>query len=151
MPGPNTDSSEVIATYVYDMVSAAKSDLGLQDVWYGDQELLPHTPAACVIPGNKRREFAGASYRTMNTFETYVLIYYGKIQDIQANLHASTAIADSVETLVHSDLTLGGNVISVICTQDEPGMVTKSGVLMVGARLTFESQSKTTFPQQVVS
>lgn len=127
-----------------------KANLGLVDVWYGDQDLLPHTPAACVAPGNKQRQFQGATFRTLNTFETYILVYYGKIQDVQANLHSVTLLADNIETLVHSDLLLGGNVFSVLCTQNEPGMISKAGALLMGARMTFESQSKTTLPQQVV-
>lgn len=152
MPGPNTDSSDVIATYIYNKLNnpTNKTALGAQDVWYGDQELLPHTPAICVNPGTKKREFQGATYRTLNTIETYVMVYFGKYQDVQTNLHGATQMADAIETLVHSDLLLGGNVIAVLCVQDEPGMVNKAGVWMLGARLTFESMTKTTFPQQVV-
>jgi hypothetical protein len=150
MPQLNTDSADVIATYIYDMLEANTSALVIQDVWYGDQELLPRTPAVCVNPGTKKRQFQGATFRTLNDIETYVLVYFGKIQDVQANLHGATQLADSIETLVHSDLTLGGNVIAVLCTQNEPGMINKAGVWMMGARLTFQSMTKTTFPPQVV-
>jgi hypothetical protein len=132
------------------MLEANTSALVIQDVWYGDQELLPRTPAVCVNPGTKKRQFQGATFRTLNDIETYVLVYFGKIQDVQANLHGATQLADSIETLVHSDLTLGGNVIAVLCTQNEPGMINKAGVWMMGARLTFQSMTKTTFPPQVV-
>lgn len=150
-PGPNTDSAEVIANYIYTklLVPANMTALGVNAVWYGDQTLLPTTPALCVSPGTKKREFQGASYRTLNTIETYVWVYFGKIQDIQANLHGATTLADAIETLIHSDLTLGGNVVAVLCTQSEPGMINKGGVWVMGARLTFESVSKTTFPAQV--
>jgi hypothetical protein len=147
-----TDSADVIATYIFNMLNASanKTALAVQDVWYGDQELLPRTPAVCVNPGTKKRQFSGATFRTQNDIETYVLVYFGKIQDVQANLHGATQLADSIETLVHSDLKLGGNVIAVLCTQNEPGMINKAGVWMMGARLTFQSMTKTTFPPQVV-
>ena len=147
-----TDSSEVIATYVFNKLNdpTNKSNLGIADVWYNDQTLLPHTPAVCVAPGNKRRQFSGATFRTQNTIETYVWVYYGKIQDIQANTHAAVSLAESIELLVHGDLKLGGNVIAVLCTQFEPGIAMKNGDLMVAVRMTFESMSKTTLPQQVV-
>jgi hypothetical protein len=149
---PNTDSSEVVANYVYQKLQdpTNMSNLGYTDVWYGDQELLPHTPALCVSPGTKKREFQGASYRTLNSIETYIVVYYGKIQDVQVNLHAAQTMADALETLIHSDLTLGGLVIATLCTQNEPGYLRKGTDLMQGNRLTFESMSKTTFPQQVV-
>jgi hypothetical protein len=146
----NTDRAEVVANYIFTMMQDNATALGVEDVWYGDQTLLPKTPAICVSPGDKKRIFQGSSYRTLNTFETYVMVYWGQIQDIQANLHSCTNLADDIETLVHSDLTLGGNVFSVICMQNQPGIANKQGALLVGARLTFESMSKTTFPTQVV-
>jgi|ERR1700760_2459850 len=147
-----TDSAEAVANYIYLKLldPTNMTNLGLKAAWYGDQSLLPTTPAVCVAPGNKKREFQGATFRTLNEIETYVWVYYGKIQDVQQNLHSATTLADNIETLVHSDLTLGGNVISVLCTTNEPGMINKSGVWMMGARLTFLSTSKTTLPQQVV-
>jgi hypothetical protein len=147
-----TDSSDVIATYIYDMLNdpTNKTNLGIVDTWYGDQELMPHTPSVCINPGTKQREFQGASFRTLNSIETYVMVYFGKIQDVQANVHGATQMGDAIETLVHSDLKLGGNVIAVLCTQNEPGMINKAGVWMMGARLTFTSTTKTTFPPQVV-
>lgn len=147
-----TDSSEVIATYIYNKLNDPTNKTAMQviDVWYGDQTILPRTPAICVAPGNKRRQFQGATFRTLNNIETYVWVYYGKLQDVQQNLHGVMTITDAIELLVHSDLKLGGNVVAVLCTQSEPGIAQKSGDLMMAARLTFESMSKTTLPQQVV-
>lgn len=147
---PNTDSSEAVANYIYTKLNdpTNKTNLGVSSTWYGDQTLVPDTPAVCVAPGPKKREFQGATFRTLNTFETYVWVYFAKIQDIQQNLHGATQLADDIETLIHGDLTLGGNVIAVICTQNEPGVINKGGVWVMGARLTFESMSKTTLPQQ---
>jgi hypothetical protein len=147
-----TDQNEVVANYIYTMLneSANKTALGVVDTWYGDQTLLPHTPALCVAPGNKQRTFQGVPLRIQSTFETYVMVYFAIIQDIQQNLHGATTLADSVELLIHSDIRLGGNVVSCLCVQNEPGMITKSGNLVIGARLTFQSISKTNLPQQVV-
>jgi len=79
-------------------------------------------------------------------FETYVYVYYGKIQDVQVNLHAAQALADAIEPVVHADVTLGGLVIGTLCTQNEPGVINKMGSLLMGNRMTFESFSKTRLP-----
>jgi hypothetical protein len=152
MPIALTDSAEVVANYILTKFQdpTVKASLGLQDVWYGDQDLMPHTPALCVTPGVTKREFRGATFRTLNTIETYVLVYWGKITDIQQNLHNAQHLADQVVFTVHSDLKLGGLVTAVLCTESDPGLINKAGVWMMGARLTFESISTTTFPQQVV-
>jgi|tagenome__1003787_1003787.scaffolds.fasta_scaffold20867481_2 hypothetical protein len=149
---PLTDSSEIIANYIYLKLRdpTNMSNLGVASVWYGDQDILPTTPALCVSPGTKERQFSGATFRTENMLETYVLVYCAKITDIQQNLHQAIALADAIETLVHSDLKLGGNTIATLCRRSEPGVINKQGVWVMGARLTFESLTKTTLPQQVV-
>jgi hypothetical protein len=146
---PLTDSSEVIATYVTDLLIANKAGFPtpVEDVWYGDQILLPHTPALCVMPGVKTREYQGASLRTLNTIETLVFVYFDKLIDVQENLHGCSALADAVELMIQtnngSDNTLGGIVTSVLCQQNEPGTTVKQGALMMAARLSFRSTSKT--------
>lgn len=83
---------------------------------------------------------------TQNIFETYVYVYFGKVQDVQVNLHAAQALADAIEPVVQADITLGGIVTWTLCTQNEPGMINKMGSLMMGNRMTFESRSKTRLP-----
>lgn len=145
MTYPLTRSEEVVASYILGLLQNAPVDLGIQQVFYGDQTLLPKTPAVCVAPGNKTRSWSGATLRTENMFETYVFVYYGKIQDVQLNTHAAQTLADAVEDLVMADIKLGGIVIWTLCTQNEPGMISKQGSLMIGNRLTFQSMSKTPF------
>lgn len=115
-------------------------------MYYGDQTILDKTPAVCVSPGNKQRGWEGASLGTRNVIETYVYVYYGKIQDVQTNLHAAQTLADAIEPVVHADVTLGGLVIGTLCTQNEPGVINKMGSLLMGNRMTFESFSKTRLP-----
>jgi|SRR5215469_1060307 len=143
---PLTASAETVATAIMNAIRTQMVALGVQQVYYGDQTQLPQTPAVCVSPGNKTREFQGASLRTMNTFETYVFVYFGKVQDVQQNLHAAQTLADAIEPVVQADMTLGGLVIWTLCTQNEPGMINRMGGLMMGNRMTFQSVSKTQLP-----
>ena len=141
-----TASAEVVANAIFNVIQAQKVALGVAVMYYGDQTQLDKTPAVCVSPGNKQRGWEGASLATRNTFETYVYVYYGKIQDVQVNLHAAQTLADAIEPVVQTDITLGGLVIATLCTQNEPGMINKMGSLMMGNRMTFESFSKTRLP-----
>jgi|SRR5246127_4956399 len=141
-----TASSEVVANAIKAKIDAQMGALGIAATFYGDQTQVPKTPTVCITPGNKRREYQGASLMTLNTFETYVFVYFCKIQDIQQNLHGAQTLADAIEPIVQADLTLGGIVIGTLCTQNEPGMVNKMGSLMMGNRMTFESFSKTRLP-----
>ena len=141
-----TSSEEVVANAIFTIITANLGPLGAAVSFYGDQDLLPKTPAICIAPGPKTREFQGASLTTLNTFETFVFVYYGKIQDVQVNWHGAQALADAIEPVVQTDMTLGGIVTSTLCTLNEPGMINKSGSLMMGNRLTFQSQNKTRLP-----
>lgn len=142
----NTASAEVVATAIYNIIHAQMSPLGIAVMYYGDQTQIPATPAVCVSPGNKKRDWEGASLATRNEFETYVYVYYGKLQDAQVNLHAAQTLADAIEPVVQADVTLGGIVIGTLCTQNEPGVINKQGSLLMGNRMTFESFSKTRLP-----
>jgi hypothetical protein len=143
---PLTASAEVVAKAIFDIITADKTPLGIVDTFYGDQSILPHTPSVCVSPGTKARDFQGATLVTANIFETYVYVYFGKVQDVQNNLHGAQTLADAIEPVVHADMTLGGIVISTLCTQNEPGLINKQGSLMMGNRLTFQSMSRTRLP-----
>jgi hypothetical protein len=143
---PLTSSAEVVATAIFSIIQAQVIPLGVNVMYYGDQTILDKTPAVCVSPGNKTREWEGASLGTRNVFETYVYVYYGKIQDVQVNLHAAQTLADAIEPVVHANITLGGIVIGTLCTQNEPGVINKMGSLLMGNRMTFESFSKTRLP-----
>lgn len=142
----NTASSEVVANTILQIIQAQMGPLEIAVCYYGDQTILDKTPAVCVSPGNKTREWQGASFTTMNHFETYVYVYYGKIQDAQVNLHSAQTLADAIEPVVQQDVTLGGIVIGTLCVQNEPGMINKQGSLMMGNRMTFQSFSKTRLP-----
>lgn len=150
MTGPLTDQVETVATYILSSIqgNAANFPTPVLSTFYGDQDLLPKTPAICVVPSTKTREFQGASFRTLNVFEIMVLIYFDKIQDVQANLHGCAILSDAVETWIHGDLTLGGNVTSTLCTQSELGLTTRQGALMMTARQMYRVQSKTMLPTQ---
>lgn len=141
-----TASADVVATAILAAIDAQKVSLGIVDTFYGDQAILPHTPAVCVSPGTKGREFQGATLMTQNIIETYVYVYFGKVADVQQNVHGAQQLADAIEPVVQADITLGGIVISTLCTQNEPGLINKMGSLMMGNRLTFQSMSRTRLP-----
>jgi len=142
-----TDDNEVVASYIFNLIKTNASALGLKTVLYGDHDLIPHTPAVCVVPGPESTIYNGVGGRpVMITFETYALVIYNKLQDIQANLHSCGTLATQVKRLVHTDPMLGippnQLVIDCMCTDNEPGIVIKGGQLSPANRLTFSSRSK---------
>lgn len=146
-----TDSVDVITQYVIDKLRANASLLktstniavDAQDIYYGDQEKFPRTPSVCVDPGNRQRTLQGVSFRTDNAFTIYILVYHARIQDNQITRKEAQQISEAIETLLHQDPQLGGNVVHSFCSLNESGYVYRTGTMYRTNRITFEPYSKT--------
>lgn len=145
---PPTDSVYVYTNYVFDLLTERKAELGLIDVWFGDEASakLPHTPAATVEGAPKSREYNGAPRRTMNTMDLYVMVYHDKITDVQENARKAMRRAEAVEAVLHEDCQLNGLVIDSLVVSNEPGTADRGGNLMSASRLTFRARSQTQLP-----
>lgn len=148
-----TDSVDVVTQYIIDKIKAAciandivtstNVALAADDVYYGDQEKFPRTPSVCVDPGNRQRALQGVSYRTDNNFTIYILVYHAMLQDNQVTRKEVQQLAEAIETLLHADPTLGGNVIHSFCSLNESGYVYRNSTMYRTNRMTFEPYSKT--------
>jgi len=146
-----TDSVDVVAQYVIDKLKANASLLkatsgvttDAADIYYGDQEKFPRTPSICVDPGNRRRDLQGVSYRTDNNFVLYIYVYHARVQDNQLTRKEAQQISEAIETLLHQDPQLGGNVIHSFCSLNESGYVYRQNTMYRTNRVTFEPYSKT--------
>jgi hypothetical protein len=96
----------VITDTIINLLTVNQDSLGLQGVFLGDQNLIPKTPTVCVIPGNKQREFGGAPLRTNVDFVVWLMVYQEKLQDTQQNLRESMSLAESIEALLHVDISM---------------------------------------------
>lgn len=146
-----TDSVDTITQYVIDKLitnaallkSTSGVVVGSDDIYYGDQEKFPRTPSICVDPGNRRRDLQGVSYRTDNNFTLYIYVYHAKVQDNQLTRKEAQQISEAIETLLHQDPQLGGNVIHGFCSLNESGYVYRQNTMYRTNRITFEPYSKT--------
>jgi len=118
-------------------------DLGLQDVWYGDQELVPRMPAVTVEPTGVQSTLAGLPFMLENQLNVVVTVYFGAIQDIQKTQRDSISYAQDVVAALHADKTMGGNIIHGYCTQVEHGVALKTGAMIYASRITWTGLTKT--------
>jgi hypothetical protein len=140
-----TKNSE-LADYVVTLLTTNKTVLGLQDVYYGDQDLLPRSPAVCVEPNSKKQELNGAPRRVRIELSVYVIIYVGAIATNQANRHASDELSEAVEAVLHADSQCGDRVIHSMVTENASGWSTKGGTPIRASRLNFEALSQAQLP-----
>jgi hypothetical protein len=141
-----TDSLVEFATYIKMILDDAKPQLGVVDVFYGDQRKIPRTPTVCVEPGGKDREYAGAPRAVMNTLELVILVYHMRIADVQSVREEVDTIAEDVEAFLHNDKTVNGLAIDSLVTSMDSGYAVRANTLFRTTRLTFQMRSKTYLP-----
>lgn len=144
-----TDSVVEVTQYMYNLISSAKADLGLSDVFWGDQTRLPRYPVACVVAGNKTRELNGLPRKTDVQIECYVVLYHGEVQSPQTNDQEASTLAEAVESLLHQDAQMGGKAIHSMVSEVDPGWANRANTLVRATRLTFQVQSQTMLPFNV--
>lgn len=120
-----------------DKIEDHRVALGVEAVFYGDQNRVAVTPTIAVDPGSKSRVLNGAPRRTMTTFEVFVMIYHARVQDTQVTRKEADALAEAIEDLIHQDRTLGGGLIHCMVDKVESGYSFRSGTMYRSSRLTF--------------
>ena len=127
--------------YVEALLETNKASLGLQDVWMGDQTLLPRTPAACVLPATVNTDYAGAGAgRYMQSvIDVSVLVYHAKIQDTQENELEVVHAAELIASKLSEDATAGGLVLNSLVRSVEPGYVRRKSSWYRSTRVTWQA------------
>jgi hypothetical protein len=141
-----TDRMVDTAKYVQHKLDDAKAQLGLEAVYYGDQDKIPVTPAVCVEPGTKRRTLDGVPRATLVTMDVILLVYLQKIGPMQIAREEADVVAEDVEAFLHGDPQLNGLAIHSLATSVEYGYAARDSSIMRTARITFEATSKVHLP-----
>jgi len=137
-----------VCDYQFDKMVENKANLVLADVFYGDQNLIPVTPVVCIEPQIKTNTLdeSAAARKISIEFRLFFLVYFAFIQSPQDNRRGADALAEAIETIVHTDRTLGGLVIHGYCTDVESGYTTKSNSLIRSNRITYVAKSQIILP-----
>jgi len=144
-----TGSLKAIADYYFTLMTDNMSGLGLQAVYYGDQDNVPVSPVVCVEPDTKSRTLARIGRGTDVEFSLFLLLYGSSIRDPQANRSDIDALAEAVESLVHQNERLGGLAVTSLVSRVESGYATKANAIMRASRLTVEVHSQERLPTEI--
>ena len=131
----------IITQAVVDLLAGDK-DLGLSKVYYGDQAGIPQVPSATVEAGSAERQYTQTGLQTTRVVPIIIIIYHGKVADVQDIKKSLDEYATLVETKLHEDSTLGGLVINGLVTSIEPGGVSIGRAQFYAHRLTWEGLVK---------
>lgn len=143
-----SDRLDVVTNAVYQTVLTNKTPLGLQDVWFGEQNKIPRLPAVCVMGDTRQREDRGAPRLVTNTFSVRCDLYVVKVEPTESMHQQVLTLADDLEVVLHADLTFDGVVLGSLVRSSEIGIADKSGTRYHTARLTLELVNRTMLPMR---
>lgn len=141
-----------VAQRIYNILDANKVSLLTADgqLFYGDQDRIGVTPTLCVESGPTDRSLVGALNRTENRLICYIILYWGKVQDVQVDKLQGEQCAEAIVRLLDDNLQLelagdGGVVIHGFVTDIDPGYILRNErrTLMHAIRLTWTGKTKT--------
>lgn len=145
-------SLDEITQAVIDFITDNKITLGIADVFYGDQMLLPRTPAVCVEPESKEFGEPGPSRKVTLDFSVFILVYHSEVRSPQSNAKDALALAESIANLLHTNPKLkrtdnSDRVIHCMVKQVGNGYSSKDNTIVRSSRLTFSALSQEILPQ----
>lgn len=139
-----SDNPAEVAQYIMSLVQGSPL-IPADNVMYGDQQLIPRTPFACVETGPMISELAGAPYMMQNDITVYLMVYHVNLKDPdgeQMTRKECDQMAYDLRTLLHTDKTMGGLVIHGHVTRMDPGYAQRQNKLLKMTRITWSGLSK---------
>ena len=142
-----TKNSEAL-DYIYDLLTAQKTALGVQSVWYADDEWAAPYPAIVLAPGGLLRVPHSTQTFAVQLNITLFVMHANLSVDHKTRTQDDLHLAEAVSTLLHSDKSLGGNIIpgSGIVASETPGITNRpKGQNVISTSLVWSGESRQQF------
>lgn len=140
---PLVKHSSVLAAAVKTYFEGRKDDLGIVDVFYGDQVQIPNSPTMCVAPSTVRHELRNTGMMLANTHTLDVILYdsrLGDMQDIQMSLDA---LAETVMDELNGLGRFSGRITYGNVDEVQYGYLVKANRLMRADRIIWTAFTST--------
>jgi hypothetical protein len=140
---------EEVLDHVYNLMVTNKTPLGLGFVGYADEELLPEYPAVVVSAEPLARDIH-ATHQFLVRFNLSLWVYHAKLTDShKVRSKSDLLLVTAIRNVVHSDFTLGGNIVFGHVDSENPGILVgprgRRGDAVVGTRMTWTGQGRVPF------
>ncbi len=132
-PNPTRNLSDVVSQIITTL-QANQEMLGILDVYYGDQDQVPRTPAVCVEPAELTRPTISPTLYVENHFTVHILIYVSSLEGKQELRKFTDKLSESISEVLHADTTLNGLVLLGYIQKVEAGYNVKQGKMMWATR-----------------
>lgn len=147
-----TYRGSLVANAIKEFLDVRKESLGVLNVFYGDQSIIPDVPAICVEPALTTRQVSGMPYQTDNTFTINVLVYHTSLEGMEGVQQQCDVVTESVEDALNTESIpqqfaggsrFGGIVLHGHTTRLEYGYKVMSNKLMRCNRIIWQGVTKT--------
>ena len=137
---------EQVLDYLYNLLVANKVALGLGFVGYAEEKLITKYPAVQVSAEPLIRELH-ATHQFRVNFNMSLWVYHAKLTDShKVRTKNDLLTVTAIRNLLHSNLTLGGNIIFGFVDSENPGVLASpKNDPVVGTRMTWTGNSVVPF------
>lgn len=147
---PYTKSIPVVVQAIHDLLVANAVPAIVsraQDIYYGEQRLIPQFPAIVVEALPKDRDYANTRQYGI-TFRVSILVLWGSVDSTaEVNRKEVDQKAEAIEDVLHSDKDLGGLLVRNTghVVRIEPRVALRGAPKMRASRLTWMGESREVF------
>lgn len=136
---------EELLVYLKDRLELEKGALGISYVTISSDRLLPEYPAAIVAYDGLSREDHTTHYFKV-IIRCDIMLLHGNL-DVprQERIIEDLELVTRVVQSLHSDRTLGGEVIHSFVSSEDAGAVETENITVVGTRLSFVAEQRERF------
>lgn len=132
--------------HIYGLFVTNQVALGLNGVWYGDDDFIPKYPAVICSAEGKDTELH--STRTFKVdFAVSIFVYHAELNaSHRVRTRNDMILADAAVTLLHAHHTLDGNIVFGYVNREVPGLGNRpKGPGIVATRLSWTGESRAPF------
>lgn len=143
-----TQLTSDIAEYLVTLIDTNKIPLGIDVVYYGDQQKLDAGIVVCVEPDEKVRNLKSATRMTRVEITLQVFVYHSLVQSPITSRRDNDKCAERIEELIHKYPRFGGRVIHCLVTSIKSGVATKNNTLVRASRIEVYCESQAILPSE---
>lgn len=137
---------EEVLDGVYNLLVTNQVALGLGFIGYAEERLLPKYPAVQVSAEPLIRQLH-ATHQFLVTFNLSLWVYHAKLTDShKVRTKNDLLTVTAIRNLLHSNFTLGGNIIFGYVDSENPGVLaSQKNDPVVGTRMTWTGDNRVPF------
>jgi hypothetical protein len=140
---PLSDNPSEVAKGIISYLNDSKDELGIRRVWYGDDDMVPETPAITVVPGNMTTEISETAFTITNQIPIILTVLHSRLDNQEVNREQCDEKAFDIRQELHKDPRMGGLVVFGYVSSMEPGFTTRQRVMLRATRIIWSGMSKT--------